>query len=558
MLLKNPESPIDQALKLCLKAFYIVALFSLINTLLILAVPLYSLQVFDRVISSGSVDTLVMLSIIVVFALACWTLINIARHFVMIAVSEWLNNEIGDKIFARAVAIAAQTGTLVSGQAQRDLNELKTFITGQSLLTLIEAPWSIIFLIVLFLIHPTIGLIAFFGGLVLIAVAITNERATKKFTDNASKHFLKVVQGAELASRNAEVIESMGMLDNVRNSWSRESHLGDIEQKTSNKRMAVLSNFARFCRMVVQILVTGTGAYLVLQHEMTTGGMIAGSIISGRALAPCDAAIGLWRSVLSIREAYFRLKKISHVKLREEAMQLPEPKGHIDVENAIYVPVGGKKPIIYNVGFSLSAGDILGIIGASAAGKTSLSKLLVGVWQCTSGNIRLDGADVYSWNRKDFGKHTGYLPQDIELFSDTIKNNIAKMDEEATSEDVVVAAKIAGIHEMILKMPQGYDTVVGLGILSAGQRQRIGIARAFYGNPKLVVLDEPNANLDADGEAKLVETLKYAKDNKITTIIISHRTSILEKVDKLLLMKEGKLAIFGPRDKVLEKLKQTA
>jgi len=545
---------INEVISICLKAFWVIFLFSFISSLLLLSVPIYTLQVFDRVISSGSIDTLIMLSLIVVFALACWTLLNISRQFIMIGVGEWFNNAISQKIFKRTITIVAQTGNSISGQSQRDINELKGFLTSPILITLLDAPWSAVFLGIIFLIHPTVGFITLGGGAILIIIAITNEKLNKKLIDSSNKHFMYVVRNSELSSRNAEAIEAMGM--DATSVWENDANIGQKEQSMSNKRIAIFSNLSKFWRMVIQILVTGGGAYFVLKHEMTSGGMIAGSILAGKALAPCDAAIGLWKSFISVCEAYNRLKKVAGVHLREEAMKLPEPEGVFAVQNATYSPVGAKKPIVYNVSFGLNPGDILGIIGPSASGKTSLSKLLVGVWKTTSGTIKLDNADVYSWNRSDFGKFTGYLPQNIELFEDTIKNNIARLDENADPEKIVNVAKIAGVHEMILKMPNGYDTVLKAGILSEGQKQRIGIARAFYGNPKFVVLDEPNSNLDQEGEFELVKTIRHAKENKITTIIISHRTSILKEVDKILLMKEGKSAMFGPRDKVLEELQK--
>lgn len=545
---------IDQALSVCLKAFWIIVLFSFINSLLLLAVPIYTLQVFDRVISSGSVDTLVMLSIIMVFALLCWAILNASRQFIMIGVGEWLNKNISEKIFKRTITIAAQTGNSVSGQSHRDINEIKNFLTSQILISLLDAPWSVIFLIIIFLIHPAIGFITLGGGILLFLLAIINEKSSKGLIDSSNKHFLKIVKNAEMASRNSDAIEAMGI--NASNLWGDAAESGQKDQSKSSKRIALFSNISRFFRMVIQIMVTGTGAYLVLQHEMTPGGMIAGSILAGRALAPCDAAIGLWKNVISFSEAYGRLKKVAGVHLREEAMKLPEPEGQLTVRNATYVPLGAKKPIIYNVSFGLNPGDIVGVVGPSASGKTSLSKLLVGVWKATSGSVELDGADVYSWNRNDFGKFTGYLPQNIELFNYSIKDNISRLDPEADPEKIVEAAKIAGVHEMILKMPNGYDTIIQEGVLSEGQKQRIGIARAFYGDVKFVVLDEPNSNLDSEGEAELVKTIRYAKENKITTLIISHRTPILKEVDKMLVMKDGNSVMFGERDKVLEALKQ--
>jgi PrtD family type I secretion system ABC transporter len=549
---------LKKALNACKKVFYYSLLFSFISNLMMLAIPLYSLQVLDRVISSASIETLVMLTLVAFLALTCLSLIQAVRSFIMIRMGGWLDKKMAPVLFAHGVANSAFRRTLSSGQHQQDLNSIKNFLTGQAMSSLIDAPWSLIFIIFLFFIHPALGILSIFGGVALLVIAILNEFATKPALDSASEHGMKSSIYADAAARNAEAVEAMGMLDNVTKIWHESNSKSAILQEHASRKNAIYSSITKFIRLAIQTLVTGVGAYYVLQHQMSVGAMIASGILVGRTLAPFETAIGSWKGFVSARKSLKRLtESLQKSPIRNSSIELPVPEGHITVENVFFAPIGSKKPTISGVSFKLEAGDSLAIIGASAAGKSTIAKLLTGVWQASSGSVRLDGADVYSWKRDSFGKYVGYLPQDVELFAGTVKQNIARMDMDAKDEDVIEAAKLANVHDLILRLPNDYETQIGNDgtTLSAGQRQRIGLARAYYGNPKLVVLDEPNSSLDNEGDIALLKAIESGKKKKITTIVISHRPTLLKVVDKLLVLNEGKVVEFGDRDLVVEKMR---
>lgn len=525
---------------------------------MMLAIPIYSLQVLDRVISSASIETLVMLTLVAFLALTCLSLIQAVRSFVMIKLGGWLDKKLSPVLFAHGVANSAYRRFLSAGQHLQDLTSIKNFITGQAMNSLLDAPWSLIFIAFLFFIHPAIGIISVLGGIVLFIIAILNELSTKSSIESAGEHSMKSSAYADTAARNAEAIEAMGMLDNVTKIWQESNSKSLILQEHASRRSAVYSSITRFIRLAVQVAVTGVGAYYVLQTQMSVGAMIASGILVGRALAPFETAIGSWKGFISARKSLKRLtESLQNSPVRNSSIDLPEPQGNISIENVYFAPVGSKKPTISAVNFKLNAGECLAIIGPSAAGKSTISKLLTGVWQPASGNVRLDGADVYSWRRDSFGKYVGYLPQDVELFPGTVKENIARMDADVQDADVIAAAKLANVHELILRLPNDYETQIGHDgmTLSAGQRQRIGLARAYYGNPKLVVLDEPNSSLDNEGDIALLKAIQAGKLQKITTVVVSHRPAILQVADKILLMSEGKVADFGDRDTVIENMR---
>jgi ATP-binding cassette subfamily C protein len=402
-----------------------------------------------------------------------------------------------------------------------------------------------------------------------VSTAFFNAIATNRTLGEATEFSIKSLNQAEIASRNAEAVEAMGMMKNVANNWHKFSTASLEKQSVASYRNGVISNFSRFIRNVMQMAVTGIGAYVVVSSrgaDMTAGHMIASSIIVGRALAPFDNAIELWKSISSALKSYRNINDaFSKYTPRDESMPIPNVEGHITIENIYYstpLPAGqmqspNPKYILKGVSFSVQPGEILAIIGPSAAGKSTLAKIMVGVWQASTGSVRLDGGEIYRWNREDFGKHSGYLPQGIELFSGSIRQNIARMEENADPEKVIAAAKLAGAHEMILRFPDGYDTDIGPGgsNLSGGQRQRIGLARAFFGSPKIVVLDEPNANLDEAGEIALAAALKQAKASGTSVVVISHRPSILSVVDKILLLQEGAVAAYGTQEEIQNRVK---
>lgn len=564
---KQPDNKLNilnEALEKCKPSLTVVFIFACVINLLMLITPLYSLQVLDRVIGSGNLYTLLMLSLVIAFVYLIYTKLQIARSFALIKIGEWLDNELSPKLFAHSISASATKANPAASQLLRDFQNLKTFLTSTGINTIFDAPWSIVYVLVLFLIHPYIGIITIIGAVLVVGFAFFNAVATNKTLGEATEFNIKGMSQSDVANRNAEAVEAMGMIKNVTNNWAKYNTASLAKQSIASYRNGVLSNISRFFRNIITMAVTGTGAYVVVashQSEMTTGGMIASSIIVGKALAPFDNAIVMWKSISSTMKSYKTLNEsLDSFKMRDQAMPIPNVEGQLAVENVYYTvptPKGMPQPpipkyILKGVSFNITPGETLAIIGHSAAGKSTLAKIIVGVWQATSGSVRLDGGDVYTWNRENFGEHVGYLPQGIELFSGTIKQNIARMSEDADPTQVIEAAKICGAHEMILRFPDGYDSDIGTGgsNLSGGQRQRIGLARAFYGNPKLVVLDEPNANLDEAGEQALAQAIREAKKKGITVILISHRPSILSEVDKILVMQDGAVASFGTKQEV--------
>jgi len=568
---EKKENPLKVALEKCRAAFKVTFVFAFFINLLMLVTPLYSLQVLDRVIGSGNLNTLLMLSVIIACIYFVHTLLQIARSFTLIKVGEWLDNTLSPIIFAHSISASATKVNPASSQMLRDFQTLKTFLTSVGINTLFDAPWSIVYIIVIFLIHPYIGWITIFGAVIIVSFAFFNAVATNRTLGEATEFSIKSMGQAEVANRNAEAVEAMGMIGNVRNNWSKFNKASLAKQSIASYRNGIISNFSGFIRNIMTMAVTGTGAYVVVSTngtDMTTGGMIASSIIVGRALAPFANAIGMWKSISGAMKSYKNINEsFDKHEVRDQAMPIPHVDGHLAVENVYYaapIPQGMPQPpmpqhILKGVSFAIQPAESLAIIGPSGAGKSTLAKIMVGVWAASSGAVRLDGGDVFTWNRENFGEHVGYLPQGIELFSGTIKQNIARMAGEADidPEKVIETAKMCGGHEIILRFPNGYDTDIGSGgsNLSGGQRQRIGLARAFYGNPKLVILDEPNANLDEAGELALAEALREAKKKGIAVIVISHRPSILSVVDKILVLQDGAVASFGSKEEVQGRIK---
>ncbi len=564
---KKKIDPLTEALNKCKQAFIITFMFAFAVNVLNLITPLYSLQVLDRVLSSRSLETLLMLSLVMIAVYIVLHLLQVVRAFVLIKIGEWLHSRMTPILFANSVANAAVRPSIGGSQSLRDLATVKSFLTSSGINTLFDAPWSIIYVLVVFLIHPYLGWLTIFGGIIIFCFAVFNAYSTNNQLSKATESNIKSMNQAEIANRNAEAIEAMGMMKHLVKNWYKASEQSMKLQSHASYRNGVISNISKFIRVSLQMAVTGIGAYLTLKNEMTVGGMIASSIIVGRALAPFDQAIAVWKSVTDSKVAFERLKKsFDHTPVRSQDMKLPVPQGILTFENVFFAhpprtqaEQTNPKHVVKGVSFGLEAGDVLAIIGPSAAGKSSMAKLMMGVWKPSAGSIRLDGAEIYSWNRENFGQYVGYLPQAIELFSGTIKENIARLNQDASSEDIVEAAQIAGAHDMILRLPNGYDTDIGVAgaSLSGGQKQRIGLARAFFGNPRFVVLDEPNANLDETGEAALVQAILKAKEKKITTVIISHRTSILSSVDKILVLQDGSIAAFGSREEIIARISGT-
>ena len=547
------KNEIEQVLLTFKRTFWTIGAFSAITNLLMLVPSLYMLQVYDRVLASGNVLTLTMLTILMLGAYMLMTSLELIRSFVLVRVGAKFDMMLNKRVYTAAFEQNLKQAGGNAGQALSDLTNLRQFLTGNALFAFFDAPWFPIYLIVIFFFEPSLGFFALGGTVILVVLAYINEKVTHKPLSEANSMAISAGNLATNNLRNAEVIESMGMLPNLISRWfklhSKFLHL----QADASKKAGTVGAATKFVQVSLQSLVLGFGALLVIEGKISAGMMIAASILVGRALQPVQQVIGVWKTVDGTRSAYGRLVRLLDANpARPAGMPLPKPQGALSVEGASAAPPGVKTPVVRNVSFAISPGDVLGVIGPSGSGKSTLARLLVGVWPTMVGKVRLDGADIYQWNKAELGPSIGYLPQDIELFSGTVSENIARFGE-IDSEKVVMAAKRAGVHDMILHLPEGYDSMLGDGGagLSGGQKQRLGLARAMYGDPSVIVLDEPNSNLDDAGEQALVNAVKDLRQRGKTIILITHRTSAIAATTKLLLMREGSVHMFGPTDKVL-------
>lgn len=542
------------------KAFYTAGLFSMFINLIGLVPSIYMLQVYDRVLQSRNVTTLVMLTVIMLGFYVMLSMLELARSKLLIRVGAQLDMKLNDRVFVASFENNLKRAGGNAGQALGDLTNVRQFLTGNGLFAFFDAPWAPIYLVVIFLFSPWLGVFAIFAAFILFSLALVTEFSTRKPLAEAQRVAVGANNYATNNLRNAEVIEAMGMLDNLRRRWLQKQTQFLILQNEASDKAAVITSVTKSVRIAVQSLVLGGGALLVIEGSLTPGGMIAASILLGKALGPVEMAIGVWKQLLGARTAFHRLEGLleSHPP-RGTGMALPSPNGELLVEGVAASAPGSKIMILKEVGFNVMPGEIVAIIGPSASGKSTLARLLVGVWPTLAGKVRLDGADIYTWDKNHLGPSVGYLPQDIELFEGSIAENIARFGH-VDPDKVVEAAKMAGMHDMILRFPNGYDTQIGDSGsgLSGGQRQRIGLARAIYGDPKFVVLDEPNSNLDDVGEAALILAVQELKQRGTTVILITHRTSIISAVDKILLLVDGSVQLFGPRDQVLQAIQQRA
>ncbi|MEQ1890588.1 MAG: type I secretion system permease/ATPase [Alphaproteobacteria bacterium] len=546
-------SELAQVLGKSRSAFIGVGIFSFFINMLMLVSPLYMLQIYDRVLASRNETTLWVLTLVAVFLIVVYAALETMRSRVLVRISGQMDSLLNARVFTALFKSAVRGPAGGSGQAIRDLDGVRDFLSGQGLFAFFDAPWMPIYLAAIFLIDPLLGWVATAGGIILFSLAVLTEIATRDTLGEASAANMRAGHFVEVSLRNVEAIEAMGMVPAMLKRWQgRRSRMLQLQSLASD-RAGVITAMSKFTRVVLQIAILGFGAYLVIHNHITAGLMIAASIMMGRALAPVEIAVGSWKHFLTARTAYERLNALlKAVPAQRDFMHLPAPLGNLQVEQAIVVPPGATVPALKGVGFTVAAGDIVGIIGPSAAGKSTLARLLVGVWPPYAGKVRIDGADIMTWDRERLGPYIGYLPQDVELFEGTIAENIARFGE-VVSEQVILAAQRAGVHELILKLPAGYDTQIGPGgqTLSGGQRQRVGLARALYGDPVVIVLDEPNSNLDNDGEAALARTVADLKTRKRTTLVITHRPSLLASVDYIMVMREGMIEKFGPRDEIL-------
>ncbi|KQT69093.1 peptidase [Aureimonas sp. Leaf460] len=543
-------------LSVCRSNFIFVVVFSFFINLLMFVSPLYMIQVYDRVLASRNETTLVMVTLLAVSLLAVSAALETIRSRILVRSGAKFDRVAGRDIFAAAFRGHLRTPNGQNAQPIRDLDTLRDFLTGGAIVTFCDAPWMPLFLAVCYMIHVWIGAIATVGAVAILGLALANELATRRHLKAAATLSIGADRYVSTSLRNAEIVHALGMMGAIVGRWSvlHDQALG-LQAKASD-RAGVLVSLSKFTRLVLQVAILGGGAYLVLEAEITPGAMIASSIIMGRALQPVESAVAQWKSFIAARSAYGRLQSLFASRPPEAPlMHLPEPTGAISLEQLVVAPPGSRVAVLKGIDLDIPAGAIVGIVGPSGAGKSTLARALTGVWPPLSGHVRLDGADLDNWDPERLGPHLGYLPQDVELFAGTIAENIARFSE-IDSAAVVEAARKAGVHEMILQMPEGYNTRIGEAgrSLSGGQRQRVGLARALYGNPRIIVLDEPNSSLDSQGEMALAMALRTAKAEGRTVLVISHRAALLNEVDRLAVFSGGVLTLYGPTQAVMERL----
>jgi len=533
-----------------------LGVFSFAANLLLLVSSIYMLQIFDRVLSSGSMDTLLWLTVAAVCAIAIYGILELARRRLLSRTGAWLDTQLAGPVIRRSVDVRLSGVRSEAGIA--DVQEIKTFLSGDAILAFLDAPWMPVFIFVIWLLHPALGALAIIGAVVLFAVAVMNDRATRANVQRSRAALRQNNTAAQQYLDNAETVRALGMLGPLLKTWQSARSDVHLDSERSNAVTHSLASLTRSVRLALQVLILGTGAWFVLQGELTGGGMIAASIILSRALSPVERALNAWRSYVSAKTARGNLAELFRsVDSARENLKLPDPTGDLRIENLRYQPRHANAPIIRQANFHLEAGETCGVIGPSGSGKSTLCRLIVGAWKPSIGHVRLDGADITNWDPDELGRHIGYLPQTIELFPGTIAQNIARM-RDCKDTDVIEAAMLADVHEMTLRLPEGYDTDVGLHghRLSGGQKQRIGLARALFGKPALIVLDEPSSSLDSVGEQALHRCLVKLKKKGSTVLIVAHQPSLLRTADKVLVLKEGIVTDFGPRDEVLRSLMQ--
>lgn len=545
-----------RALGSCRQAFVAAAVFSLFINALMLTQPLYMMEMYNRVLPTQSTETLLVLTALVVGLLGVMALLDTLRSRLLIRVSGRLDLLLSNRILAAMFRTQLRDPRAGSGEALRDFDTIRQFVSGPGTNAFFDAPWTPVMIGVTFLFHPLLGWVAIGGALILFALATLNEWVTRKPIEEANRHATATLATVSTSLRNAETMEAMGMFGNLsRRAFERRNEMLRLQEVASD-RGATITAASKVFRIMLQVALLGLGAWLVINNAMSPGGIIAASIVVGRALAPIEMAVGTWKHFIAARAAWHRLSALLAANPAEpERTALPRPTGALAIEEITVRPPGSGVATLHRVSLAARPGEVIGIVGPSGGGKSTLARVLVGAWHPYRGTVRLDGADVHQWNRAALGPHIGYLPQDVELFEGTVAENIARFGE-LDSEKIVAAAQKAGVHEMILRLPQGYETQIAHGgaMLSGGQRQRIGLARALYGEPVLVVLDEPNSNLDQDGEAALVRAVLGMKEAGTTVVLITHRPSVLNAMDTLVLIAEGEMRMSGPRAEMIARL----
>ena len=551
------KSPLSEAVRATFPALGSTFVLSLFINMALLVSPLYSMQVYDRVLTSRNVGTLLMLTLIVAAFLALYGVLEYARSGVLVRAGVAFEGKLRRPLFDTMMRAELSPRHRMGQQVIRDADLLRESISSGLATTLCDLPWAPVFVLLCFLLHPLLGIVALGGAFISFTLALLTDWVTKPGVEQSARLSNEAHKFAAMALRNGEAVRGLGMGDIVLDRWAGQQSQAIAAHSTTTERGAILHAISKFSRMAVQTALLCVGAWLAVENMISAGAMMAASIVMGRALAPVEQIVGQWKRIIACRAAYRRLDELFKALPAEAVLTaLPAPVGKIEVEGAVVFPPSATKAAVRGVSFSLEAGDIMAVVGSSSSGKSSLARALAGVWPVKQGVVRIDGASYTQWDPNKLGKYIGYLPQDVDLFHGTVAENIARLGL-VDDELVVEAAKQAGAHDAILKLANGYDTPIGEGgtALSGGMRQRIGLARALYGDPRLIILDEPNANLDEEGERALAKALQAMKAAKRTVIMITHRPSILANVDKVMVMTFGQVLAFGPRDEVIAKMR---
>jgi PrtD family type I secretion system ABC transporter len=552
----GPQTALDAGLRAAKPALIAVIVFSCVVNLLMLAGPLYMMQVYDRVLASRNLTTLLFLTLILAFCYGVIAVMELVRSQVLIRAGVQFDRAVNGDLFRSVQRLSLKKPGAAPVQGLRDLDSVREFFSGAGFLAFLDFPWVPIYIIAAFLINPWFGVFVLIAAIITFVLAALNEYATRDRLNQAQMSSISASNYATTTFRNSEVLHAMGMVEALRTRWGKQHESVLAWQAAASSRAGLLIALAKFHRMLTQSLVLGLGALLVLQREISPGMMIAASIIIGRALQPVEIAIGNWKGFTNMRNSFARVQSmLLELGTKQDKIDLPEPKGHLTLENVTVFPPGRQTAVLRQVSVNIPAGSAVAVIGSSAAGKSSLARAMTGIWPAASGAVRLDGSKLEHWDAEDLGRHMGYLPQDVELFSGTIAENISRF-AQAEDQEIIDAALLAGVHEMIQKLPEGYNTQIGDGgqALSGGQRQRIGLARALFRLPAVIVLDEPNANLDTAGEQALVDAFQELKTRGRTVVVVTHKMNILSSVDYVLVLKDGQIQNAGPRDEVLSKL----
>ena len=551
------RNALRDALKECRGAFVTVAVFSFVVNLFILVLPIYMFAVFTRVLSSFNMATLAALFLMAMFALFIQAIVDMARSYVFINVGTFIDRRLGSRVLYASLTSALTRGKIKSTDAVRQVTLFRTLLTSPAIFNMLDVPWIPIFMAILFILNFNVGLIATFGALVLVLLAIASDWTTKSAMLKANETMTRSNKGMLAAVRNSDVVQSMGLTPVVVDRWHHANEETIEFQNKASRRAAIFAALTKFFRMGVQMGVMTAAAMEIMVPGSTLGpgSMMASVIIVGRALMPLEAAVGNYQTIFQIRDSYKSINNaLDEMVDRPRSTVVPdEPKGALEIENVTYSVPSMERPILSNVSFRVEPGQVIGIVGASAAGKTTLANIVIGLLKPTIGTVRLSGFDVYAWPSEHLGRHIGYLPQNVELLSGTVRDNISRLDPNATVDGIMMAADKAGLAPVIQNLPKEFDTDVGDqgSLLSGGQRQRVALARAMYNDPHLLVLDEPNAHLDRDGDEALKNAILDAKARNAMVLVIAHRPNILQVVDKVLILSSGTVQKFTDRENVL-------